>query len=187
MNDLHELICKRFNVNGCIHAPYKSLDKTRNDLALFFGELGFKSGAEIGVFRARYSRILCGFIPGLSIKCVDPWPRKNCEWRLRRFDAEIIKKTSMEAVREIPDNFLDFVYIDANHEFDFVMSDIIFWSDKVRSGGIVSGHDYQPPQWGNGVKTAVYAYTREHNIDKWYLTCEESVKDNNPSWFWVKP
>ena len=93
----------------------------------------------------------------------------------------------MEAVREIPDKSLDFVYIDAMHEFDPFTLDLICWSDKVRPGGIVAGHDYSPESWCNGVMLAVKTYTRAHNIDKWYITSEESNDHLAPSFFWVKP
>jgi hypothetical protein len=86
----------------------------------------------------------------------------------------------MEALPLIPDNSLDFVYIDGRHEFDFVIQDIIGWSAKVRPGGIVAGHDYYNFYQG-GIILAVDAYTRAHNISLWYITKEEQ-----PSFFWVK-
>lgn len=36
----------------------------------------------------------------------------------------------------------DFVYIDANHDYEFVSQDIDFWLPKVKAGGIIAGHDY---------------------------------------------
>ena len=35
-----------------------------------------------------------------------------------------------------------FVYIDGNHKFDFICPDIIYWSKKVKHGGIVAVHDF---------------------------------------------
>jgi hypothetical protein len=84
-------------------------------------------------------------------------------------------------VTTIPDGSLDFVYIDGLHDFEAVILDIVYWSRKVRSGGIVSGHDYC---WAfkSGVIAAVDAYTRGLGITSWYLT----NKDREPSWLWVK-
>jgi len=61
------------------------------------------------------------------------------------------------------------------------MEDIITWSRKVRSGGIVSGHDYY--RFRNaGVVPAVDVYTHAHGIHEWVITDEREA-----SWFWVKP
>ena len=40
--------------------------KNRTDLAIMFGELGFKRGAEIGVRAGKYSEILCTHVKGLE-------------------------------------------------------------------------------------------------------------------------
>ena len=92
----------------------------------------------------------------------------------------IKRMTSMEAVLEQPDNSLDFVYIDAMHDFDNIMRDLIEWSKKVRPRGIVAGHDYCK-QYQNGVINAVFAYTYAHGIGRWYIT-----RENLATWFWVK-
>jgi hypothetical protein len=72
------------------------------------------------------------------------------------------------------------VYIDAMHEFDPVMMDILHWAPKVRPGGIIAGHDYCWYYQG-GVVQAVDAYVRAHNILTWYVT----QLDKEPSWLWV--
>ncbi len=48
----------------------------------------------------------------------------------------------MDALEDFEDNSLDFVYIDGDHNFKHISEDIYEWTKKVRSGGIVSGHDY---------------------------------------------
>jgi hypothetical protein len=77
-------------------------------------------------------------------------------------NVHIVKKFSMDALEDFEDESLDFVYIDANHEWPYVTNDIYYWSQKVRSGGIVSGHDYLKTQREDGlvqVKEAVHGYT----------------------------
>ena len=37
---------------------------------------------------------------------------------------------------------LDFVYIDANHNYECVKEDIEHWYPKVKVGGIIAGHDF---------------------------------------------
>ena len=41
------------------------------------------------------------------------------------------------------DNSLDFVFVDANHEYKFVKQDISLWLPKVKIGGTLAGHDYE--------------------------------------------
>ena len=53
-----------------------------------------------------------------------------------------IKMSSLEAVKFFPDKSLDFVFIDASHEYNDVKNDILAWKPKVKIGGILSGHDY---------------------------------------------
>lgn len=169
---------------------------SREDLYPVMNELGcFKRGAEIGVQRGKNAKSMLDKIEELQLICVDPWI-KYSNWKQEQMDAryeqtlkrlapysdrvEIIKKTSMAALEDVPAESLDFVYIDGFHEFDWIMSDLIFWVPKVRSGGIVAGHDYYP-FWRQGVMTAVDAYVKGHNINDWYVTREQEA-----SWFWVK-
>jgi hypothetical protein len=74
------------------------------------------------------------------------------------------------------------VYIDANHDFDSVMMDLILWSRKVRSGGIVAGHDYDRSHM-KGVVPAVDAYTKAHGIQEWFITDQK----REASFIWMKP
>jgi hypothetical protein len=53
-----------------------------------------------------------------------------------------IKLPSLEAVKLYDDRSLDFVFIDAAHDYDNVKKDIIAWKPKVKLGGILAGHDY---------------------------------------------
>ena len=87
----------------------------------------------------------------------------------------------MDALADFEDSSLDFVFIDGNHTFDYAVSDIIYWSYKVRKGGIVAAHDYYAFA-KNGVMKAVDAYTHCHHIDPWYVTYEHV-----PTAFWFKP
>ncbi len=71
--DLDELIVKKFQVKDFSSLPFKATVGTREELAALFAEVGFKTGAEIGVRTGDYSVRLCRNIRGLKIKCIDPW------------------------------------------------------------------------------------------------------------------
>ncbi len=181
--------------------PLRSRTTGRRELCALFARLGFRRGAEIGVWTGLFSKAICQAVPGVSLWCVDPWQaradyheRKNdggrlqsafeeARARLRPFDCTLLRMTSIEATEFVLDQSLDFVYIDGNHERPFVLSDLAAWTPKVRPGGIVAGHDFHEPE-GNPfiqVVPAVREFTRQHRIDPWFVL----AADKAPSYCWV--
>lgn len=169
----------------------------RKMLPMVFESLKFKTGAEIGVKLGNFSEQICiGMRGDVKLRCIDPYhPSPTVGWdeaerrfvvarkKLEKYDVQFIKKTSLQAAEEdVPMGSLDFVYIDADHSFDAVMQDIIVWSDRVRCGGIVSGHDYDMESVG----TAVDAYVKMHNYELFVTTKGEKYPDSSPSWFFAK-
>jgi hypothetical protein len=160
---------------GVRYSRYRILDSIR--------ELDFKVGAEIGTEHGTYARKICGANPQLKLYCVDPYmvypyygtdkeqDEVNTFYEaavnnLAPYDAEILKMTSMEAVKQFEDNSLDFVFIDGNHHFEWVVNDVIYWSRKVKPGGIVYGHDYSD---AFHVKQAVNAYMSAYKVNPWFI------------------
>jgi hypothetical protein len=182
----------------------------RDGLASLFCELGFKEGAEIGVETGGYSEVLLRANPGLKLYCVDPWKayrgyrdhvdQKKLDHfygvasaRLEPLGGVIVRKFSMDAVKDFKGGSLDFVYIDGNHNFSHVAQDIHEWGRKVKSGGIVSGHDYQKFKRPTEVHVmcVVNGYTYSYGISPWFLTTSketvDGVEQHTPkSYFWVK-
>lgn len=181
--------------------------KTRIELAQYFNQLGFKRGAEIGVADGRYSEILCESIPDATIYGVDPYRSYSGYSDYRREETFVEKylqvrdKTidfpnyvlivtdSAHAAELFPDNSLDFVFIDANHAYDFVKQDINLWAPKVRPGGIVSGHDYYESRYGKvQVVKAVDEYVAEHGYKLQTTERDRSAHrdDVEPDWWFLK-
>jgi len=180
---------------GC---PFEIPDCTRDELPELFKQLGFKTGAEIGVYKGQFTKLFAK--AGLNIFAVDAWaPYKDFdrveENRIERQEElyqktkkkfepykniTIVRKKSMDALDDFEDESLDFVYIDANHRLKFAVEDIYEWAKKVRKGGIVAGHDYIDPEeypkreltWAKTlmhVRFAVDAIVGAYRIKEWYL------------------
>ena len=186
--------------------PIEIPDFGREQLARLFNDLGYKVGAEIGVHRGGYSEILCKNNPGLKLYGIDPYKaydqyndqkqvdeyHEEARTKLAPYDYHFVEKFSSDAAADLADNSLDFVYIDGNHDYDNVTADITLWSEKVRPGGIISGHDYiRFRSEQHGVVAAVTAYAQAHNIFPRFVLGLNAkipgmIRDNYRSWMWVK-
>jgi len=187
--NIQDIINKKFNVKPNHLSPYTGLKPSRReDLYDLFAEVGFNYGAEVGVLRGANALQMFNRIPDLKLICVDPNQHERAIKRLKDKNAIWKVMTSMEAVKDIEDNSLDFVYIDGLHDFDNIMLDLIHWTPKVKAGGIVSGHDYFYSPTCQ-VPMAVDVYTRIHNYFKLHLTRDNIDGGDFPyssSFFWVK-
>lgn len=147
-------------------------------------------GVEVGVRRGTYSHLLLWNWNGAKLISVDPWLEdardayvdksnvsqakherlyEDTKRRLAPFGrrSEVWRLTSLEAAERLVDRSIDFVYIDARHDYDSVLEDLNAWFPKVRSGGILSGHDYVTgrfPQGKFGVRKAVDQFFGERGI-----------------------
>jgi hypothetical protein len=175
----------------------------RRGLVTLWRDLGYKRGCEIGVFDGIFSELMFEIIPDLTLYLVDPYEKykedvrykvgfgnaeRTAHERMKDKRTIWIKGRSENVHMHVPNRSLDFVYIDGNHMYDWVMPDIILWGRKVREGGMLSGHDYDA--WirgGRPVKNATDDYTKRRGIKPWYITdrnARDFPGDENASWFW---
>ena len=96
----------------------------------------------------------------------------------------------MDTLIDIPEESLDFVFIDAEHSYESVKEDVNGWAKKVRHGGIVSGHDYYKTRHGNtGVIDAVNEYVKEkgYQLELTEWNNEDPNQDERqPSWYFTR-
>lgn len=123
-------------------------------------------GIEIGVFKGEFSKEILSKWGG-TLYLVDVWRPLGEEYEdasnhilhldayaetmqnIKGFEDRgiMIRANSKFASEMFGDNSLDFIYIDANHAYDFVVEDISLWFPKLKKGGILAGHDYIDIDW----------------------------------------
>ena len=195
MDKALKYIQEKFQIDLDQKSPIKldMVDKYR-EFPKLLKELGYKKGVEVGVNKGKYSKWLCHQIKGLKLFLVDNYPiyedfgyyadpvrqeacYQEAKKRLEKYNCEWVLKPSAEAVKDFLDNSLDFVYIDANHHYEYMVEDIAKWSEKIRQGGIMSGHDYSAHMFE--VKAAVDGWVKSRKIKPWFIT-------HHNNWFYVK-
>lgn len=77
-----------------------------------------------------------------------------------------VRKTSVEASQQFEDKTLDAVYVDAEHDPISVRSDINAWKNKIKSDGILCGHDFYLPH--------IYTILYEENLINDLVTYPDS-------------
>lgn len=181
--------------------------KNRTELAKHFGELGFTKGVEVGLCHGRYAKILYENIPNLQLIGIDayrPYGGHGINRQQSTHDSNLLTArnalkgypnfvlvvaSAHDASQWIADESLDFVFIDSDHSYEAVKQDVADWTPKVRSGGIVSGHDYYNGKYNRmGVIQAVDEYVAEHGYQlqttEWDKTAIRD--DQQPDWYFVK-
>jgi len=111
--------------------------------------------------------------------------------KLAPYNCTIIQKRSMDALSNFKDNSLDFVYLDAGHDFLNFTLDLHYWKDKVRFGGILAGHDYSRFKSYKviHVKAVLEAYMRSYLMLPVFTLSRRTDairRDLYGNWFWVK-
>lgn len=160
--------------------------------------IDIKSIAEIGVYRGKTSQMLRAFFPEAHLFLIDPWilydeylSNEAGPISLERLDYEnayqtvkdmfakdqkttLIRKTSEQASHLVP-NELDLVFIDGNHSYDFVKKDIEMWLPKVKHGGIISGHDYNPYRFPQVVKAVDESFNNQAMLGSNYTWLKQKI------------
>ena len=146
--------------------------------------------AELGVFQGTFSTFLYNELHPKKLYLVDLWEGNILSGdhdgnNLVRVDAAatyldvkamfcdkpnvvIIKDWTSKFLNAVPPNYLDVVYLDADHSYNGVMSDLQLSYPKVKTGGWIMGHDYglnmQKCKYNHefGVKRAVDDFLVQH-------------------------
>jgi SAM-dependent methyltransferase len=99
--------------------------------------------------------------------------KHNIEFSGVKDKIELLELDSTSALNKFDDKSIDFIFIDCPKEYDEQINDLSEWYKKIKSGGIISGHDWSV-------------------ISKSIVDFKNNIKDHNlisiidDVWVWIK-
>ena len=139
---------------------------------------------EIGCWKGRSSHAIASGIrdsgKNINLTCIDTFAgaitnaaqqerakQENVkaifENNMKEFSFDTFVGNSVDFAQCFKDNETDFLFLDGNHDYEFVINDINAWFPKVKVGGIFCGHDYRTGY--KGVKKAVDEFFVNYTIE----------------------
>jgi SAM-dependent methyltransferase len=154
-------------------APFKN----RRELILHLNKTKAELAVEVGVREGYFSKFILDNTSVKKLYAIDPWERnaelggtideileKNLNNNVFFIRFFLVKGYSPFAAEMFEDSSLDFVYIDGLHDYESVKADIAGFYRKVKTGGIIAGHDYHLGDWP-GVYNSVNEFISENNLE----------------------
>lgn len=149
-------------------------------------------GAELGVWQGELLGELMESCPGLHMIAVDLWEptpggekdkttgetdlsKKDMEGAKRMVNfivrayeprIQVIQLDTAAAAIYVPDESLDFVFVDADHRTASVIKDIEAWMPKLKPSGWMTGHDINWPSVRSAVDNRLPGW-REYPGNVW--------------------
>lgn len=181
--------------------------KSYEVLHKLFKDRPHKYGCEIGVNNGITTSYLLKNLPTIErYYAVDPWlarykmyNKKLYKWTAKgnkkrwvdvmqsffentfndRNRVCLLRTFSVDGVKFFEDEYFDWIFIDANHEYPYIKENLELWTPKVKIGGLVTGHDYGNPKGkhkGWGINKAVDEFVEKNDF-------KLNVEDNYVYWF----
>lgn len=153
-------------------------------------------GAEVGVYKGDFSNRLLRYVRPRKLHLIDAWKfepdgtyaqagyggdlgqsqlfmdqlyrevTERFRSQIASGQVQIHRGYSETTSQQIADQSLDWVYIDANHLYEFVKKDLESYFPKMRSGGWITGDDYgKTGWWQGGVERAVDEFVAHHAVE----------------------
>jgi hypothetical protein len=175
--------------------------ESRYDLPVWLQKIGLVgAGAEVGVRQGEFAAHHLRHWPSCPrYYLIDPWvqqavyrddanlPTAAQEARMGEAlaavapfapRAVVLRNFSFDAVAAFEDCALDYVYVDAVHDYAGALNDMIDYWPKIRPGGVLAGHDFGTdgftPHGIFGVQSAVLRFSAAVNA-QYFLTGEGST------------
>lgn len=138
--------------------------KRREGMGAFLEREGFTTGAELGVKKGWFSQQTLETWPSCKkYLLVDIWAHQDnyvesanvddaqqqqfmevAQQRLAPWASKTVfmRMYTTQAAAQVQDESLEYVYVDARHDYCGCLEDMVAWWPKVKPGGILAGHDY---------------------------------------------
>jgi len=148
---------------------------------------------EVGVKEGHHSLSILSKWKGKKLHMVDPWVNQdkktyvdisNADDQTQEYRFQELKRKlelnyrgryklhrgySVPVSNTFNDSSLDFVYIDARHDYEGVLEDCEAWWPKLRVGGLMAGHDFVPDgdirEGRFGVQKAVKEFSNKVGVE----------------------
>jgi len=150
--------------------------------------------AELGVDHGDFSDLILKITEPKKLHLVDIWRSERYHDGLflqvsdkfgefvEQGCVQIHRKLSTDAATDFPDNYFDWIYIDTDHGYEVTRDELNRYALKVKSDGIIAGHDYSMGNWVKayryGVIEAVHEFCVENDWEFVYLTLEPTEKQS---------
>ncbi|WP_084454722.1 class I SAM-dependent methyltransferase [Algoriphagus terrigena] len=147
--------------------------------------------AELGVDHGDFSQKILDINQPTKLHLVDVWKskrypeelfykvNKKFEVEIKTGKVEINRGLSTEVVKDFPDKYFDWIYIDTAHSYSVTNSELETYLPKMKLGGIIAGHDFTVGEidvpWKYGVIEAVYEFCSKRRWEIVYLTMERGI------------
>lgn len=131
----------------------------------------FNTMIEVGIDTGKSTFYLLDNIPDLKIIAIDTDTKKfyNTDTKEKYGDRLIpMEGFSYIVADQIKDQSVDLVFIDADHSYESVKKDILKFTPKLKTNGLLTGHDIDYP----GVNKAVNELIKEFDV--------------GPNFVWIK-
>jgi len=141
-------------------------------------------GAEVGVYKGDHAQYMLAQLNMQKLYLIDPYCAEDdfqaymgrkaqkmyqvAQSQLRPYmdKVTLLKMKSQYGLPTLPKKSFDFIYIDANHRYDYVREDIQLSMPLLKRDGILGGHDYGFRDWpAIDVKEAVDDFVRRSSHD----------------------
>lgn len=158
-------------------------------------------GAELGVLKGNFSKILFSYTEPKELHLIDPWYFLDSEWSwadgnqstidalckvLQENKKEINERKifvhvqdDLKVLENFPDRYFDWVYIDSSHTYEHTKAELNVLLKKVKIEGIIGGDDWRPDSGHrhHGVFKAVMEFIKLHDYELIY------ADEKNLQWF----
>lgn len=188
------------------HAPFSV--NARVEFGAYLQALGATGpGLELGVQRGHFSRVVLAHWSNVSTYVlVDPWAHQsdyvdaaNVDGRAQeqimaearanlepwKDKLEWVRKYSNEAVANWEDCTFEFIYVDAQHDYEGALNDMIDYWPKLKPGGVMAGHDYLNAIIGGTIFGVRNAADRFATAVSRPLYSTDTEKDGHFPSFWL--